>query len=475
MANSTVSPSSDITRLLEDYGSLFYIMDPRKTVFNTVEEVPNYIQRAYPFFILHIIIESIVVYMAAVRETHHHHTDQPKIHKKPFRAPRLNDAIGSISAGMTQQITKAFTKGMEITAYIFVFENLRIVDVDPNNPWVWLFAYLGTSIEIQYFNEQFAVHHSSEEYNQTTALRQSAFQSYISWAYYLPLALVLPPPLFVVHSNFNTLYQFWIHTETIPKLGFLEYIMNTPSAHRVHHGRNPYWIFGTYQEELDTEPVLFGLTHNIHSFNPIWIQVHHFSHIFKTVYNTPGVMHKLAVLFAGPGWSPLKPDLRFGDFNDIPSVPNLAENPGADIGLYNPDVALFQKSGKTMAALSGIYVLIQFIISLICQMTFMHFQANLSILPKSVAAAYVIFSLWVLGLFLDGKNASLVMEVIRLGAVSPIVAMFLVKTSGDPFQGVFGGLVGIGSSYAAASLVVLLGMYAFDRTVRASVVKAKTD
>ena len=121
------------------------------------------------------------------------------------------------------------------------------------------------------------VHHSSEDYNQTTALRQSALQTYTSFIFYLPAALVLPPPMFAAHKHFNvrrssphtshppprysqhacgpglgapslfqTLYQYWIHTELIGKLGPIEWIMNTPSHHRVHHGRNPYCIDHNY-------------------------------------------------------------------------------------------------------------------------------------------------------------------------------------------------------------------------------------
>ncbi|KAJ3209746.1 hypothetical protein HDU67_005965 [Dinochytrium kinnereticum] len=493
MANVTVSPEMGIAlQLLEDYGSLFYIVDPRKTIFTSLEDIPNYTTRAYPFFILHIIIESVVLYMSAKRdETEAHQHDKkkasmaaskPQLHKKLLHSTRLNDAISSISAGMIQQVTKIFTKGLELSAYVYIFDHFRVMDVDQTSPWVWGLAYLGVDLgyylfhrgahEINLFWATHIVHHSSEEYNQTTALRQSAFQHYISWMYYLPLAFILPPPMFVVHGSFNTLYQFWIHTETIPRLGFLEYILNTPSAHRVHHGRNPYCIdknyagtliiwdrlFGTYQEELETEPVLFGLTHNIQSFDPLWIQFHHFHHVFKTCWNTPGLGHKLAVLFAGPGWSPEKPHLRFGDFNDIPAVPNLAENPNADIG------------GKTVAAFAAIYVLLQFITTLICQMSFMHFQADLPMIPKMVSAAYVIFSLWVLGLFLDGKNASLVLEIARLGVVSPAVAAYLVSAAGDPIVATPGGLVGVVASYAAISLSMLVGMLAVDRILP----KAKT-
>ncbi|KAJ3108874.1 hypothetical protein HDU97_010146 [Phlyctochytrium planicorne] len=498
--NQTLTNAGGISSLFEDYLTLFYLVDPRKHVFPTLAEVPNYITAAYPFFILHIIIETLVVYMAYARDveeqkqklageessssssssTETSSVAVKGIHKKPSRPPRLNDAIGSISAGMTQQVLKVFSKSFELSMFVYVYEHFRIATVDPASPWVWAVAFFGVDLcyylfhrgahEVNLFWATHVVHHSSEDYNQTTALRQSAFQDYVSWAYKLPLALLLPPPLFAVHSNFNTLFQFWIHTETIPKLGFLEYFLNTPSAHRVHHGRNPYCIdknyagtliiwdrlFGTYQEELETEPVLFGLTHNIHSFDPIWVQTHHFVHVFKTCWNTPGLYHKLAVLFAGPGWSPEKPHLRFGDLADIPSVPNLAQNPKADIGLYNPDIVMSGR-GKTMAAFMGIYVLVQFTVTLLCQISLMHFQSTMSLMTKSIAAFHVIFSLWVLSLFLDGKKSSLALEIVRLGLIAPAVAYGIVTYAADPFSALPIGLQGLAILHSVASLVMLVG------------------
>ena len=90
------------------------------------------------------------------------------------------------------------------------------------------------------------VHHSSQYYNLTTALRQSVVQTYMGPVLYLPALLVMSPVALVVHDQLNTLYQFWIHTELVPKLGPLEYILNTPSHHRVHHGSNRYCIDKNY-------------------------------------------------------------------------------------------------------------------------------------------------------------------------------------------------------------------------------------
>lgn len=114
--------------------------------------------------------------------------------------------------------------------------------------------------------------------------------------FYLPLALFVRPSIFMVHSHLNLLYQFWIHTEVVDSLGPLEYILNTPSHHRVHHGRNPYCIdknyagvliiwdrmFGTFESEKKDEQIAYGLVHPVNSFDPIYIQVRRkFSHFFN--------------------------------------------------------------------------------------------------------------------------------------------------------------------------------------------------
>ncbi|KAG9345225.1 hypothetical protein JZ751_009771, partial [Albula glossodonta] len=174
------------------------------------------------------------------------------------------------------------------------------------------------------------VHHSSEDYNLSTALRQSLTQQYASWFFYLPLALAVPPSVFAVHIQFNLLYQFWIHTELITHLGPLEWVMNTPSHHRVHHGRNRYcidknyggtliiWdrIFGTFAPEGDK--VIYGLTKPIKTFEILSVQFHYYLHIGQTVWNAHGIKNKLSYIFKGPSWRPGQP--RLGDHKEIPKV-----------------------------------------------------------------------------------------------------------------------------------------------------------
>ena len=161
------------------------------------------------------------------------------------------------------------------------------------------------------------VHHQSEEMNLAVALRQSVFQGALSWVFYLPLALVgFPPAMFLTVSALNTLYQFWIHTRAIGKLGPLEWVLNTPSHHRVHHGRNPKYIdrnhagslivwdrmFGTFQEE-EEEPV-YGITRPLASWNPVWANFHYWAELWRTARRATRLQDRFRIFWKPPGWRP---------------------------------------------------------------------------------------------------------------------------------------------------------------------------
>ncbi|KAJ0179014.1 hypothetical protein K1T71_005789 [Dendrolimus kikuchii] len=164
-------------------------------------------------------------------------------------------------------------------------------------------------------------------------IRQSVLQGWCGFIVYLPLALVIPPAQFVMHHQFSYLYMFWIHTESIKTLGPLEYILNTPSHHRIHHGSNPYCIdvnyggvfifwdklFGTFRPELESDRIVYGLIYNQPSFNPLHLQTFYTRYVvekFKSYDNWP---HKLRAVFDRPSW---KPDnaVRFKDVAEDPSI-----------------------------------------------------------------------------------------------------------------------------------------------------------
>jgi hypothetical protein len=162
------------------------------------------------------------------------------------------------------------------------------------------------------------VHHQSEDYNLSVALRQSAFQSLISGAFYLPLAFIGFDPIpFLLINTLQTLYQFWIHTEAIYKMPkWFEFVFNTPSHHRVHHGRNPEYIdknhggtliifdrlFGSFQPEI--APVVYGVTKPLATWNPIWANFDYYATLWQEFKETKGIVNKVKLMINKPGWRP---------------------------------------------------------------------------------------------------------------------------------------------------------------------------
>lgn len=245
---------------------------------------------------------------------------------KGVRLYSLSDAITNISCGIGQQLTGAFFKTFLFAGYIWIYENVRITTIQPSiTTGILLFVgvdfcyywFHRMSHEINAIWATHIVHHQSEEYNLTVALRQSWFQAFFSNLFYLPLAWIgFDPITTVAVIAFNTLYQFWIHTELIKNMGWLEWIFNTPSHHRVHHGSNPEYIdknhggtlivwdrlFGTFQAEL-VAPV-YGITTPLRSWNPFYANFHYWKELLQLSARASSVSDKFKVFFAAPGWRP---------------------------------------------------------------------------------------------------------------------------------------------------------------------------
>ena len=260
-------------------------------------------------------------------------------HRKLYRLP---DAIANLSCGITSQLSGLFLKVLAIGVYELMYANLAIFQLEKNLIyWVSLFflvdlAYYWAhrmSHEINLFWGGHVVHHQSEEYNLSVALRQSSFQTVWTFAFNLPLALIGFETLdFALMSALNTLYQFWIHTETINKMGFLEYFLNTPSHHRVHHGRNPKYIdknhagtliiwdkmFGTFQAE--EEKPTYGITKPLNSWNAVWANFAHYAQMGSDLKRIRRWKDKGKYLFMKPGWLPEE----LGGYQAAPDVDSVS-------------------------------------------------------------------------------------------------------------------------------------------------------
>jgi alkylglycerol monooxygenase len=243
------------------------------------------------------------------------------------RVYRFDDAIVDLSCGVAQQVTTPFYAVLIAIPYAWVYEHLRMVTFSDGSVLVWVIGFFGVDLGYYWWHRwthevnlgwtTHVVHHQSEEYNLAVALRQSLTSSLSSWPFYLPLAVIgVPPAVLLTHAALNTLYQFWIHTETIGKLGPLEWVMNTPSHHRVHHAINPGYLdknyagvlivwdrlFGSFVEE--TEVPVYGTVKPLNSFNPLWANIQWASLVTTDSLRAPTLADGLFAWFARPGWRP---------------------------------------------------------------------------------------------------------------------------------------------------------------------------
>ena len=258
-----------------------------------------------------------------------------------------------------------------------------------------------------------SVHHSSEYYNLTTALRQSAFNGLTSWIYYLPLAFVMPTPMFLIHKQINLLYQFWIHTESVPKLGPIEWIFNTPSQHRVHHAKNPIYIdvnygatlcifdrlFGTFQEELDNEKPVYGVIENLESFDAVYANIQPYYKLAKKVLNTKHFVDGINVLYQRPGWIS----------GTYPAKHYPIPIPSVSTSKYDP----------SMSRMKTLYVTIQFVFLAIAYV----FESSL-MRNFPVDSAWLIYGSFIsLGAILNGSTYAKHLEMNRL----VIIGLLLIQ------------------------------------------------
>jgi sterol desaturase/sphingolipid hydroxylase (fatty acid hydroxylase superfamily) len=246
----------------------------------------------------------------------------------PDRRYRLHDSISSLSCGVGQQVLGGFLMLVPLAGYDWVYQNLRVATM-PRTPLSWALLALGVDLgywtyhwashRVNFLWATHAVHHQSEELNLTTGLRQSFFYLLFAWLFYTPLAaLGFPLEMYVTVYTVEILFGFWIHTRAVARLGPLEWIINTPSHHRVHHGVDPkyidknyagvfiFWdrLFGTFRRE-DTEPV-FGVVAPLASWNPLWANLEPWVKLWRLSRAMRRWRDKLYIWIAPPEWRPVE-------------------------------------------------------------------------------------------------------------------------------------------------------------------------
>ncbi|MFM7797793.1 MAG: sterol desaturase family protein, partial [Planctomycetota bacterium] len=238
---------------------------------------------------------------------------------------RLQDTVTSINTGIVSQAVNVLGAGVSVYMYSLMVDAFGLFTWDTSQLWIWVFGLVlydfcyywvhRTGHEVNLFWAAHVIHHSSEDFNLATALRQSATGFWFKWVFYAPLALLgFPVKMFVILGLIDLLYQYWVHTQLVGRMGVLERFMVTPANHRVHHGQNDYCIdrnyggifsiwdkmFGTYADERSDEKVIYGVRKPLRSWDPVWGNVHHYFTIGRAVRGAADWRERLGHVFGPP-------------------------------------------------------------------------------------------------------------------------------------------------------------------------------
>jgi len=379
---------------------------------------------AIPFFLLAIIIEMIVNW------------------RRRAGYYRSNDAINSISAGMLDTTVGYFTKFLPLLAWGFVLENLAIIDMplswfdaSPRGIALWVVAALAWdfcyywfhrfSHEISILWAAHAVHHQSEEYNLSTALRQTSTGFLFGWIFYLPLFVIgFPLEVLITVNAVNLIYQFWVHTRLVGRLGPLEKVLMTPSHHRVHHAQNERYIdrnyggmlivwdrlFGTYEPESDEDPVIFGVRRPLASWNPFWANLQVYDYLLFDARKAKRWQDKLGVWFRRTGWRPADVE---------------AQYPKKNVNLGS-----FEKFDPVVSPTTRRYTVVQFLFAIVAVL----WIGEVFVRDGAWAAIVPCLALWVLllslGMLNEGRRYARTFEFLRLLLVTPAI-LYAIHVTGS--------------------------------------------
>lgn len=356
----------------------------------------NYVEVAIPFFILAMGLE--FVYGALVgRQTY-----------------RLNDTVNSLALGVLSQLNGVLRLGVSAVAFGALAAFLGVPQWSMDSAWQWVAAFVAYDFlyywkhrvghRSRLFWASHIAHHQSEEFNLSTALRQTG-TDYIGFVFYLPLYIAgVPPAAVVTVGSLNLIYQFWVHTEHIRRLGPLEWIFVTPSNHRVHHARNADYIdknyggvfilwdrlFGSFQDERSEQPCVYGITTGLKSFNPLWANFHFWIDTFRLAWRTHSWADKLKIWFKPPGWVP------------------------ADLGPLPPKDWRYPKFDPPATAFARAYTFVQFWLITAGSLWLLKVHSTLPRAFVLAAFVWICFSLYVQGSWLEGRAYARRLEWLRI-------------------------------------------------------------
>ena len=370
---------------------------------------------------------------------------------------RLNDTINSLSMGSLSSLSGLMIVGGSALIYEFVVNAFALTQLSADSTLVWIATFIFYDLayywkhrlghEVALFWGSHVSHHQSEDYNLGTALRQTSIDFH-GFLFLIPFFIAgVPGEVLVATVSLNLIYQFWVHTQHVPALGPIEWIMVTPSNHRVHHARNDQYvdknyggvfiiwdrIFGTYQDELAEEPAVYGLRKPLNSWNPLWANTHVYWRLLVDFVKIKGIKNKTQLLFKRPGWLPE------GYAKTCKATPIDLRSK------YDPPVA-----GATKA-----YVFGQFLITVAVSLSLAGLATLASPVELWAAAGFIVLSLFTHGYVLDKRRLAAPLESARL--LLAIALAFLL-----PLGSTLSALLGYS---AAASLIVVGISIALQRNI----------
>lgn len=347
---------------------------------------------------------------------------------KQHNTYRVNDSVSSLFLGVLSQARRFVTLGIGAYVYQFFTEYFSLPLMDASHWFTWVLAMVLYDFCYYWVHRMghertllwaaHVAHHQSEEYNLTTALRQTSTGFLLGWIFYIPMYLVgIPAEVVLTVGSINLIYQFWVHTEHVPKLGWYEWIFVTPSNHRVHHAQNDVYLdrnygglfilwdrlFGTFQEELEDQLPIYGIRGALHSWNPVRALTHIYVEMFQDSWRTRDWRDKLGVWVGRTGWRP------------------------ADVAEQYPraktDLAHFERYDPPVPVLARVYAMFQ-LVAVVLSLNYMQ-SIELSYWGGFALWAMLLSTTVITALWLEGRDAGALLrwELLRLGALGVLIAL----------------------------------------------------
>ena len=334
---------------------------------------------------------------------------------------RLNDAVNSLSLGVMSQVVGLFLRVLTVGIYAAVFAHVAIGSWPTNAWWAWALAIVFYDFcyywehrlghESAVFWAAHVVHHQSQCYNLSTALRQTSSGAVLGWIFFIPMAVAgVPPAMFAVAAVVDLLYQYWIHTELVGKLGWFDRWFASPSNHRVHHAVNDGYIdrnyggifmawdrlFGTFVEEGDR--CVYGTRAALDSWDPAWANLEVYASLARRSWRMPGLLDKAKVWLMPPGWQP--------------STAGGASGPGTAF-----DVASVRRYDPPMSRAANAFALLHLVAAVLGALPLLWYSEALA-WPLLVAGSVAILSvLWMTGAVMQGRLGTATALLVEVGIV----------------------------------------------------------